>query len=92
MSWATAMMARARKRLGSRSGPGPLGWSGRSRVEARSRVEVMVFLSERCKRKTRIRSPGLASVALTFGEGLVSAGRLRYNRKRSSGSGYTIRN
>ena len=32
MSWATAMMARARKRLGSRSGPGPVIWS---------RVEVM---------------------------------------------------
>src|SRR5580704_570740 len=33
MSWATAMMANARKRLGSRSGPGPVVWSGRSRVD-----------------------------------------------------------
>ena len=46
MSWATAMMASARKRLGSRSTPGPLGWSGRSRAGARSRVEVMAFLSK----------------------------------------------
>ena len=57
MSWATAMMAKARKRLGSRSGPGPFGWSGRSRVEAPSRVEVMVFLSGKARKGTESDRP-----------------------------------
>ena len=39
MSWATAMMASARKRLGSRSSPGPLGLvravEGRGPVDGR---------------------------------------------------------
>ena len=60
MSWATAMMARARKRLGSRSGP--VVWSGRSRVE----VMASPFAA---RQGTESDPPALASVTLALQRG-----------------------
>ena len=76
MSWATAMMASARKRLGSRSGPVPKVGLGVSRVE------VMVSPSPE---RDPTRSSGPAATALTW-KGLVSAAPMAYNRNRSLGS------
>src|SRR5271157_3203612 len=62
MSWATAMMASARKRFGSSWGWGPVVWSGRPRVE------VMVSPSPG---RSESDWPGPAADALTWeGSGL----------------------
>ena len=65
MSWATAMMASARKRLGSRSGRGSGSvWSGRSRVE------VMAFSVSWKVRDPIGPAPGPADVLTWKGSGL----------------------
>ena len=69
MSWATAMMASARKRLGSRRGPGPV-LSGRSRVEVMAspspgKVQIPIVLP-------MPRSPHLGRSGLGGSDGLQS--------------------